>query len=162
MKCCLLASATKLRRLCFYTCLSFCSRGGGVCLSACWDTTPWTRRPPGSRHPLDQAPPEQTPPPRSRHPARSRHTTWDQTPSRPSTPPSGSRHPRTRHTPQDQACTPQQTATVADGTHPTGMHSCLALMYFYRPPTKLWEGNVFTGVYHSVEGGVGVPCDHCA
>ena len=34
-----LPSATKLRRLCFYTCLSFCSQGWGVCLSACWDTT---------------------------------------------------------------------------------------------------------------------------
>ena len=33
---------------------------GGVCLSACWDTTPRSRHAPGSRHP----------PPRSRH----RHT----------------------------------------------------------------------------------------
>ena len=24
---------------------------------------------------------------------------------------------------------------------------------FYRPPTKLWEGNIFTGVCHSVGGG---------
>ena len=47
---------------------------GGVCLSACWDTTP----PPGS-----------TPP-------REAHT----------------------HTP------PWETAAAADGTHPTGMHSC--------------------------------------
>ena len=47
----LLPSATKLRRLCFYTCLSFCPQGW-VCLSACLDTTP--------------PPPEQTPPPRSR------------------------------------------------------------------------------------------------
>ena len=40
----------------------------GVCLSACWDTTPPPpSRPPRSRH----HPPEQTPP-RSRHP-RSRH-----------------------------------------------------------------------------------------
>ena len=55
----LLPSATKLRRLCFYTSLSV--HKGGVCLSACRDTTP-----------------------------------------------------------------PQQTAIVADGTHPTGVHSsCL-------------------------------------
>ena len=66
----LLPSATKLRRLCFYTCLSFCSQGGrGLCLSACWDTNPTqTRHPPGSRHP----PREQTPP-QTRHPPRSRH-----------------------------------------------------------------------------------------
>ena len=32
-------------------CQEFCSRGG-VCLSACWDTTPWEQAPP-----LDQAPP---------------------------------------------------------------------------------------------------------
>ena len=63
---------------------------GGVCLSACWDTTtqsrhpsradtppeqtpPWSRHPPGSRHtPPEQTPLEQTPPweqtPRSRPP----------------------------------------------------------------------------------------------
>ena len=29
--------------------------------------------------------------------------------------------------------------------------------YFYRLPMKLWEGNVFTGVCHSVGG---VPCDY--
>ena len=39
-----LPSATKLRRLCFYRCLSV---HGGVCLSACWDTTP----PPGADPP---------------------------------------------------------------------------------------------------------------
>ena len=75
----LLPSATKLRRLCFYTCLSV--HRGGVCLSACWDTT--------------------TNPPRSRH-----------------RPPPG-------------ACTPQQTATVADGTHPTGMHSSWSIFHWF-------------------------------
>ena len=38
--------------------LSVCPHGGGVCLSACWDSTPWSRHPPGVG----------TPPPRSRHP----------------------------------------------------------------------------------------------
>ena len=52
--------------------------GGGVCLSACWDTT---------------TPREQTP-------------------------------PRTRHPPGADTPPDQQTATVADGTHPIGMHSC--------------------------------------
>ena len=73
----LLLSATKLRRLCFYRHVSVHGWGGGVCLSACWDTTPQSRHPPEQNHP----------PPRSRH--------------------------------------PQETATVADGTHPTGMHSCV-------------------------------------
>ena len=46
-------------------------------------------------------------------------------------------------------------------THPTGMflvcvmRSLLICANFYRPPTKLWEGNVFTGVCHSVHGGGG-------
>ena len=36
---------------------------GGVCLSACWDTTPPGRRPPRSRHPpREETPREQTPP----------------------------------------------------------------------------------------------------
>ena len=44
---------------------------GGVCLSACWNTTP-----PGADTPLDQTPPEKTPPradtPREQTPPRSR------------------------------------------------------------------------------------------
>ena len=100
-----LPSATKLQRLCFNTCLSFCSeRGGG--LSACWDTTtPW-----------DQAPPQDQPPPRTRHPQG------------PDTP--GTRHPLDQAPSQDQAPPKPgippgaETATAVDGTHPTGMHSC--------------------------------------
>ena len=65
----LLPSTTKLRRLCFYTCLSFCPRGGSASVHA------------GIPGPQEQ-------------------------------------------TPRDQAPFPRQTATVADGTHPTGMHSC--------------------------------------
>ena len=65
-----------------------CSHGGGVCLSACWDTTP-----PGKDTPW------------SRHPSRSRHP-------------------------------PGETATAADGTHPTGMHSC-----YYSPLDKNWTIN---------------------
>ena len=51
-----LPSATKLRRLCFYTCLSFCSRGG---LPQCMlgyrplrSTPPGSTPPPGRRLPL--------------------------------------------------------------------------------------------------------------
>ena len=89
-------------------------RRGGVCLSACWDTTPQSRHPPGSRHPLEQTPPGSRHPPwkqthpLSRHPPgadtspQSRHppeqtppradTPWEQTPSWSRHPP-GSRHP---------------------------------------------------------------------
>ena len=52
-------------------CLS--TQGGGICLSACWDTTP-----PGSRHPPGADPPWERTPSQSRHPPgpdtpRSRH-----------------------------------------------------------------------------------------
>ena len=79
-----LPSAMKLQRLCFYRCLSV---HRGVCLSACWDTTP---RGPGTTTPSPPGPgipPEQTP--------------------------------------------PLEMATAADGTHPTGMHSCLNFMQFF-------------------------------
>ena len=54
-------------------CHSFCSQGG-VCLSACWDTTPPgpDQTIPEQTPPRDQTPPEQTPPcnqtPPGRHP----------------------------------------------------------------------------------------------
>ena len=51
----LLPSATKLRRLCFYTCLSV---HGGVCLSACWNTIPPEQTPhPGADTPLQEKTP---------------------------------------------------------------------------------------------------------
>ena len=128
---------------------------GGVCLSACWDTTPPEHTPPGvdtaqSRHPPEQTYPwEQTPPradtPWSRHPPeqtppQSRHP-LEQTPPGADNPP-GSRHPPGQtppgaDTPQGEHPPPEhtpptpphphppgETATAADGTHPTGMHSC--------------------------------------
>ena len=55
----------------------------------------------------DTTPPRQTPP--SRHPS-GRHTYWPDT-SRADTP------------------SPQQMATVAYGTHPTGMHSCYEFVF---------------------------------
>ena len=64
--------------------------GGGVCLSACWDTTPpWEQTPPRSRHtpPMEQTPPLDETPPGSRHPPPgSRHTFPEQTPPRADTP----------------------------------------------------------------------------
>ena len=85
--------------------------GRGLCLSVCCDSThplgpgtcPRKQTPPGLGTPPGPAPlgadtpPDQPPP-------------WDQALPR-------SRHPR--------GPGPQQTATVADGTHPTGMHSCI-------------------------------------
>ena len=88
----LLPSATKLRRLCFYTCVSV--HGGGV----------------GSVH-------AGIPPPRSRHPLGSRH------------PP----HPPSRRL-------LLQTATVADGTHPTGMHSCSLQVYILKYELSIQSG----------------------
>ena len=67
--------------------------GGGVCLSAWWDS----RHPP----PLEQTPPpEQTPP--------GADTLQEQTPLRADTP------PRSRHTPQEQTPPPEQTPPGAD------------------------------------------------
>ena len=85
---------------------------GDVCHSACWDTpspgrhptwadTPQAETPHGQtllgRHPQAEMPPGQTP--LGRHP--------------------GADTPLGRHPP------PQEAATAADGTHPTGMHSCI-------------------------------------
>ena len=53
--------------------------GGGVCLSACWDTTPPRTRHPRTRHPLSRHPPGTRHPPRTRHTPRTRHNPWDQT-----------------------------------------------------------------------------------
>ena len=134
---CLLPSATKLRRLCFYRHLSTGGGGGGVCLSACWDTTPRSRHPPGADTPQSRPPGEQTQPPpgadtpQNRHLRRAETTPpQEQTPPSPraDTPPEADTPleqtpPRSRHPPGVDT-PPRDTATAADGTHPTGMHSC--------------------------------------
>ena len=135
----LLPSATKWRRLCFYRRLSV-HRGGGVCLSACWYTTPPQEQthPPRSRHPPPQSrpslgadtPQSRDPPgadtPPSRHPPGSRHP--------PRSRPPGSRHP------------PGETTTAADGTHPTGMHFCLSNIVVYNCFASL----TFSSYGHSI------------
>ena len=91
----LLQSAMKLRRLCFYTCVSV---HRGVCLSACWDTTcsrsrcPLTsppqnqapsqdQTPPGAGTPLQQGPRDQIPPgPGTPQDQASPQPPWDQAP----------------------------------------------------------------------------------
>ena len=94
----LLPSATKLRRLCFYRRLSV-HRGVSASVHAgIPHKPPQEQTPPQSRPPWEQTPREQTPP-------------LQQTP-----------YPGA-DTPQEQT-PPRETATAADGTHPTGMHSC--------------------------------------
>ena len=103
-----LPSATKLRRLCFYR---HVSTQGGVSASVHAGIPP----PGADTHPPQSRPPqEQTPPPGSKYP-----------PPRSDTPP-----PKFFSFFLHFFCilfTPppiQDTATAADGTHPTGMHSC--------------------------------------
>ena len=86
-------------------------------LGGWYPTRHWGRPPrPGTHPPGPDTPPPRpnTPPPQTRHPPR------------PDTlPPS----PWTRHTPPDQTPPGKQTPTYGirvAGTHPTGMHSCLA------------------------------------
>ena len=94
------------------------SARGGVWLSACWDTT----TPGSSRYP----PRADTPHPRA-------DTPQEQTPLKADTPPGADTSPRA-DTPQSRH-SPQETATVADGTHPPGMHSCLILWWFTNKST---------------------------
>ena len=91
---------------------------GRVCLSACWDTTPPEQTP-------RTRPPRADTPPRTRHPSSSRHSPRDQVQSR-------GRHPLGPGNPPGADPTPpaRQTATVADGTHPTGIHSCTPSVSF--------------------------------
>ena len=83
----LLPASTKLGQGNIFTsvCQEFCPRGvgwgggwgwgEGVCLSACWDTPPRSRHPPGAETPPGSRPPGSRHPPgadtpRSRHPPR--------------------------------------------------------------------------------------------
>ena len=74
------------------------------------------------------------PPPRSRHPSGA-DTPWEQTPpeqTHPSPPPPGSIHPPEQIPPLEQTHPPRaETATAADGTHPTGMHSCSFFNFWF-------------------------------
>ena len=96
----LLPSATKFRRFCFHGRVSV-NGGGGVCLTACWDTNPAPR--PGRYPPGPHTPGKH--PPQEAHPLEAH--------------PLGST-PLPRETPP-----PKDPADAADGTHPTGMHSCV-------------------------------------
>ena len=78
----------------------------------CGSTESGTPLGPGTPSP----PPDQANPPRPGTPPQTRYTLQDQV------------HSPGPGTPPDQVPPPQQTATVADGTHPTGMHSCLTIL----------------------------------
>ena len=132
--CLYLPAATKLGQGNVFTGICDSIHRGGVCLSACWDTTPGADTPLGA-----DTPPEQTPPPRSRHPPGLNPPT--RYPLGP-----GTHRPGTPPTPRKQ--TPAYGQWAA-GTHPTGMHSCDVIMsiplYFttkYEHFVKDFEGLV--------------------
>ena len=83
--CCIVTVRNKVAKVTFLQ-ASVCPQGwgGGVCLSACWDTTPRNRHPSGADTPRSRHPPEQTLP-------------WELTPPGTDTP--QSRTPGSRHTP---------------------------------------------------------------
>ena len=133
----LLPSATKLRRLCFYRRLSVHSGGWGWgCLPQCMlgyhtppEQTPPEQMPPGSRHthlPGSRQPPwEQTPPPPGEQTPLGAETPLSRHPPGADAPPQSRHSPRADTPPREQAPPPpRDTVTAADGTHPTGMHSC--------------------------------------
>ena len=118
-----LPAATKLwPRLCFYTCLWFCTQGGGL------QRTPPE---PGRHHPPG---PRRTPPSRENPPGPRR------------TPPDQADPPQQGDPPGKKTATYGQWAA---GTHPTGMHSCItnnpvdqssveSVIITSRRPTTLW------------------------
>ena len=118
-----------------HLCHSVHSGGGDVCPSACWDTRP-------SRHDLPL--PGQTPPPLGRH-----HPPGQTPPPPGQTPPLPSVCWDT-HTPAPAKCMLGYTspcpvhagidmATAADGTHPTGMHSCRTCSLKEAPNYKVFD-----------------------
>ena len=128
----LLLSATYLRQGNVFTSICHSVHRG------CWQTPPCACTPP-ARHPLGQTLLWQTPPGQTPlwadtpgHKSPWADTPWADTRTRQTsptgqTPPLG-RHPPGRHPPWPDnpppADNPLQTATAADGTHLTGMHSC--------------------------------------
>ena len=95
----LLLPTTKLGQGYIFTGICDSVHRGGVCLSACWDTTP-----PGPGTPLGAG----TPP-------RTRHNPWTRHPPEAGTPP-GAEHAG-------------RCGQRAGGTHPTGMLSCYSCYY---------------------------------
>ena len=69
----------------------------------------------------------------------------------PHPPPQGAELPWDQAPPRDQAPPCQQTATVAEGTHPTGMHSCdNFLLYLHHMILLNVKLNAMTGLQFEV------------
>ena len=100
--------------------------------------TPHRQVPPRQVHPPGQVPPQAgTAPPGQVHPPRWVHPTGRYTPPGryPQVHPLGRYTPQARTSPRagtPRQVPPQQTVTVADGTHPTGMHSCYLTSYLLK------------------------------
>ena len=105
--------------------------GGGVCLSACWDTT----TPPGSCTPQDHAPPWDHASPRDHTPPGTMHH-----PLGPCTP--GTMHPLD-HAPLPGTMHHPTPPPPPTGTHPTGMQSYFLLL---ASANKVGEKSFFTPV----------------
>ena len=98
LECNLITSCNEVVAKVIFLLVSVILLTGGVCLSACWDTTLGADTPPQadtprSRHPPEQTPPREDPPeqtPQSRPP-------WEQTPPREQTHPLEQTPPRSRH-----------------------------------------------------------------
>ena len=83
--------------------------------------------PPGTRY----TPWDQVHPPGPNTPPRTKYTPWDQV-----------HHPGRATPPRDQVPPPPETATVADGKHPTGMHSCFIEFLRLKNITCLWSASL--------------------
>ena len=94
-----------MRRLCFYTCLSFCPQGGGI----------YAQSQGGGVGGLAGG-------------VQTQAWKW------------GCLYPGLGNISQHALMqNPQQKATAADGTHPTGMHSCVNLILFESLKINLFE-----------------------
>ena len=107
---------------------------GGVCLSACWDTTP-----PQEEAPQEADTPKMETPPKSRHHPPRRRTP----PRRRQTPP-----PPKKQTPPQEADTPQEAgSSIRSMERPVRiLLECILVTACKR---SLRQGNVFTPVCHS-------------
>ena len=109
-----------LRRLCFYTCLSFCPWGAGG-----WWYPSMPCRSPGG-YPIM---PCRFPGPHPRGSLRGLAKGGSPGPH-----PGGSPGPQggvSQHALRQTPPPPQLMATTVGGTHPTGMHSCVCCMYYH-------------------------------